>query len=140
MLRILGLDFGDKRIGVAVSDPLGITAQGITMFIRETEGGEYNKLADLVEELDVKKIVVGIPKNMDGSLGPQGEKVMEFVRSLKRKLKLPVETFDERLTTKQADNILIEAGLSRKKRKGVIDKVAGTIILQAYLDAQRRSE
>lgn len=134
MERVLGLDIGDKTIGIAVSDLLGITAQSITTIRRESNKKDYDALEALLIEYNIKKVVVGLPKNMDGSIGPQCEKVMKFAEKLKNKFKVEIIYIDERLTTVSAERVLIEADVSRKKRKGLIDKVAATYILQAYLD------
>lgn len=136
MERILGLDVGDKTIGVAISDLLGITAQGITTIRRESKQKDYNALEALIKEYNVKKVVVGMPKNMNGTIGPQGEKVMKFAEKLKNKYKIELIYIDERLTTVAAERILIEGDVRREKRKKVIDKVAATYILQSYLDSK----
>lgn len=135
MKRILGLDIGDKTIGVAVSDLLGITAQGITTIRRTSKEKDLSALKDIVSDYKAEKIVVGLPKNMDGSIGFQGEKVISFTEDIKDKLSIDIEYIDERLTTVSAERVLIEADLSRKNRKKVIDKVAATYILQFYLDS-----
>jgi len=134
-MKIMGLDVGDVRTGVAVSDALGWTAQGKEVIKSKSleEGIEY--IASLVEKYNVEKIVVGLPKNMNGSLGPRAEKVLSFVESLKSRIDLPIITWDERLSTVAAERTLIQADLSRKKRKEVIDKMAAVVILQNYLDS-----
>lgn len=129
----MGLDVGEKRIGVAVSDPLGYTAQGISVIKREN----IEDLKKIVSDYGIEKIVVGLPKNMDGSIGKQGKKALAFIEDLKREIDLPVLTWDERLTTKEAEGVLLRADLSRAKRKKVIDKLAAVLILQSYLDSQR---
>ena len=134
MNRIMGLDVGDKTIGVAVSDPLGIMAQGITTIRRIGLKKDLEALESIIDEYKVNKIVVGLPKNMNNSIGPQGEKVLKFVSKIKNKFKIDVILQDERLTTVSAERVLIEGDMSRKKRKEVIDKVAATYILQSYLD------
>src|SRR5690554_5266429 len=123
MGRILGLDVGNKTIGVAVSDLLGYTAQGVTTIIRET----------LDKYDDVEIVVLGMPKNMNGTIGPQGQKVQDFGNFLKKRIKPKITYWDERLTTVSAERTLIEADVSRKKRKQVIDKLAAVYILQSYL-------
>lgn len=138
MERILGLDVGDKTIGVAVSDPLGITAQGITTIRRSSLDNDISQIKDIIKEYNVSKIVVGLPKNMNNSLGTQGQKVMKFAGKLKRRLNLDIEYEDERLTTVMAEKILIQGDLTRSKRKKVIDKVAATYILQSYLDRKNK--
>lgn len=133
-MRILGLDFGEKRIGVAVSDLLGYTAQGISTMRRENIG----ELQGLIKDYEVGRIIVGLPRNMDGSIGEQGKKVLDFVEKLKREIDLPIITWDERLTTREAERVLLAADLSRAKRKKVIDKLAAVLILQSYLDSRSR--
>ncbi|TDX46780.1 Holliday junction resolvase RuvX [Orenia marismortui] len=134
-MKIMGLDVGDKRTGVAVSDALGWTAQGKEVIQTKSLGEDIAYIESLIEKHDVEKIVVGLPKNMDGSLGPRAKKVLNFVEELKNKIDLPVITWDERLSTVSAERTLINADLSRKKRKKVIDKMAAVIILQNYLDS-----
>ena len=134
MNRIMGLDVGDKTIGVAVSDPLGYTAQGITTIRRVGLKKDLEALEAIVNEYNVNIIVVGFPKNMNNTIGPQGEKVLKFVKKMENKFKMDIILQDERLTTVSAERVLIEGDVSRKKRKEVIDKVAATYILQAYLD------
>lgn len=134
MERILGLDVGDKTVGVAVSDLLQYTAQGITTIRRESNKKDFKAMEDLIDEYEVKKIVVGLPKNMNGSLGPQSEKTMKFAEKLKNKFDVEIIYIDERLTTKSAERVLIQGDMRREKRKKVIDKVAAVFILQSYLD------
>ncbi len=138
-MRILGLDFGTKTTGVAISDPMGWTAQGLEI-IRRQEDEHLKATIKRIEELclayKVDKIVLGLPKNMNNTLGERGEKTLLFKEKLENKLKIPVETWDERLSTVAAEQVLLEADMSRKKRKNVIDKLAATIILQNYLDAK----
>lgn len=138
MERIIGLDVGDKTIGVAVSDLLQITAQGVTTIRRESKVKDYAALEEIINEYNIKKVVVGLPKNMNGTLGPQGEKTIKFAEKLKNKYNVEIIYEDERLTTVSAEKILIEGDIRRKKRKAVIDKVAATFILQAYLDRKGR--
>lgn len=137
MNRVLGLDVGTKTIGVAVSDPFGWTAQGIEI-IQIDEANEVfglARLGELISEYEVKKIVVGLPKNMDGSIGERAEASIRFGELLIEEFNLPVEYEDERLTTVQANRMMIEEGnVSRKNRKKVIDKIAAMMILQNYLD------
>ncbi len=137
MRRILGLDVGDKTIGVAVSDGLGLTAQSVVTIRRQNINKDIAALKELIDEYEAVEIVVGLPKNMDGSLGPQSEKVLAFVEKLKKVFPLPVELYDERLSTAQALKALIAADLSRAKRKKIIDKMAAQVILQGYLDRKR---
>jgi len=129
----MGLDVGSKTIGVAISDELGITAQGLKTIKRKTTEDDLRELVDIISQFQIEKIVVGLPKNMDGSLGKQAEFVLAWVDDLKNKIHLPVETWDERLSTVEASRTLLKADLSRKKRKGVIDKLAAVLILQGYL-------
>ncbi|MEC0369710.1 Holliday junction resolvase RuvX [Paenibacillus chibensis] len=137
-MRILGLDYGDRKIGVAVSDLFGWTAQGLEVVERRRDGSEMQRIADLVRENEVEEIVVGLPKNMNGSIGPRGEICIDFADKLKEMLKLPVHLWDERLTTVSAERTLIEADVSRKKRKQVVDKMAASLILQNYLDSKTK--
>ncbi|WP_343216819.1 Holliday junction resolvase RuvX [Crassaminicella profunda] len=136
-MRIMGLDVGDKTVGVAASDALGWTAQGIETIRRTNKKADYRRVGELIEEKEITKIVVGLPKNMNGSIGPQGEKVLEFVEDLKKRFKVEIILWDERLTTVAAERMLISGDVSRKKRKKVIDMIAATYILQGYLDAQK---
>ncbi|SHH06916.1 Holliday junction resolvase RuvX [Tepidibacter thalassicus] len=137
MKRIMGLDVGDKTIGVAVSDLIGLTAQGIKTIRRQSIKKDLEELEKIIKEKEVDKIIVGLPKNMNGTLGPQGEKVMKFSEKLKQKTNLEIEFWDERLTTVAAQRSLIEADVSRKKRKKVVDMLAAVLILQGYLDMKR---
>ena len=135
--RIMGLDYGSKTIGVAVSDLLGFTAQGIeTININEQiKDFKIKRIKELVLEHNVGTIVVGLPKNMDNSVGFRGEETLYFVEVLKKKIKnVEIILQDERLTTMGAERVLLEANVSRKKRKNVIDKMAAVLILQTYLD------
>lgn len=138
MERIMGLDVGDKTIGVAVSDLLQLTAQGVTTIRRESKVKDYGTLEELIKEYDIKKVVVGLPKNMDGTIGPQAEKTIKFAEKLKNKFKIELIYEDERLTTKAAEKMLISGDVRRDKRKTIIDKVASTYILQSYLDRNGR--
>lgn len=134
-MRYLGLDLGSRTLGVAVSDKMGIIASNYTV-IRHNE--EYDRLLDevkrLVEKLEIDKIVLGFPKNMNNTIGPKGELSLEFQKKLESVLTIPVVLQDERLTTKSAHDILIEGNVSRKNRKKVVDSMAASIILQSYLD------
>ncbi|MEG6522496.1 Holliday junction resolvase RuvX [Desulfotomaculum sp. 1211_IL3151] len=134
-MRIMGLDVGDKTIGVALSDPLGWTAQGLEVIRRNTLEKDINRLCQIIDEYAVEKILVGMPKNMNATIGPQGEKVLAFIEDLKENIDLPIKTWDERLSTVAAERMLIQADVSRSKRKKVIDKMAAAVILQGYLDA-----
>ena len=136
-MRIMGLDFGSKTVGVAVSDALLITAQGIEIVRREQENKLRRTLArieELIKEYEVEKIVLGLPKNMDGSSGERVEKTMEFKAMLERRTQLEVIMWDERLTTVAADRLMMEANVRRDNRKKYVDSIAATFILQGYLD------
>lgn len=135
-MRVMGLDYGDRRIGVALSDAMRWTAQGLTVVETRRDGGELDKLVEIAKENEVSEVVVGLPKNMNGSIGPRGEICMAFAEQLKEKLGLPVRLWDERLTTVAAERALKEAEISLKKRKQVVDKMAATLILQNYLDSK----
>lgn len=137
-MRLMGLDYGDRNIGVAVSDAFRWTAQGNCVIERRRDGGELDRIADLVKEHEVSEIVVGLPKNMNGTIGPRGEISIAFAEQIQQKLNIPVHLWDERLTTVAAERTLIEADVSRKKRKLVIDKMAATLILQNYLDSKAK--
>jgi len=134
MSRILGIDYGDVRVGVALSDPTAFLASPLCVLAATNAG--LAELAALIAEHDVEKIVIGLPRNMDGSEGPAVEKMRAFSERLKKKVSVPIVEWDERLSTVSAHNALREAGLDGKKRKSVVDKVAAQIILQNYLDAQ----
>ena len=133
-MRILGLDVGSKTIGVAISDPLGWTAQGITTIKRTKKEQDIEEIKKICKEYSVESIVVGLPKNMNGTIGDSGEKVIEFSEKIKEDLGLKVEMWDERLTTVAAHKAMLEADLSRAKRKKIVDKIAAIYILQGYLD------
>jgi putative holliday junction resolvase len=135
MMRYMGLDYGDRQIGVAVSDELGWTAQGLTVLRNSGDERVLNDIAALVKEWNVGEVVVGLPKNMNGTVGPRGQLAIEFAEELRKLLAIPVQLWDERLTTKSAERALIEADVSRKKRKGVVDRIAAALILQNYMDA-----
>lgn len=134
MNKVLGLDVGDVWIGVAISDPLMITAQPLTTIKRESNKIAYDKIHDIIKENDVEKVVVGLPKNMNNTIGPQSEKVIKFAEKLKNKYKVDIEYVDERMTTLMAEKVLIEGSVRRENRKKYIDKIAATYILQSYLD------
>lgn len=133
-MRILGLDVGQKTIGVAISDPLGFTAQGITTIRRENRKKDIETLKGLCSEYEVETIVIGLPKNMNGSIGFAGEKIIEFSELIKEEIGIKIEFWDERLTTVAAHKAMLEADMSRGKRKKIVDKIASTYILQGYLD------
>ncbi|MEG1503214.1 Holliday junction resolvase RuvX [Enterococcus sp. 22-H-5-01] len=136
-MRVMGLDVGSKTVGIAVSDPFGWTAQGVEI-IRIDEANEefgFDRLGELVKEYKVTKFVVGLPKNMNNTIGPRAEASMAYAEQIKELFGLPIEFQDERLTTVQAERMLVEqADVSRSKRKKVIDKLAAVMILQNYLD------
>jgi putative Holliday junction resolvase len=137
MMRIMGLDFGTKRIGVALSDELFITAQGRDTIIRKTPQSDIASIENIVKENGVSEIVVGLPLNMDSSLGPKAKETLQFVDDLSKALGIPVKTWDERLTSVQAEKVLLEADISRSRRRRVSDKIAAQVILQNYLDARK---
>ena len=134
--RILGLDVGSRRIGVAVSDPLGLTAQGITTLERRNRRYDLTELRKLLAEHDVREIVVGNPLRMSGQSGLQAEKMASFAAQLERTFSIPVHLWDERLTTAEAHRLLDETGIRDSRRKEVIDKMAAMLILQSFLDAR----
>ncbi|MEJ2716692.1 MAG: Holliday junction resolvase RuvX [Deltaproteobacteria bacterium] len=134
MTRILGLDIGSKRIGVAVSDELGFTAQGVETIIRKNLDADLDRIEELVRNYKVEEIVVGIPYNMNGSEGPQVRTVRAMIQDIVKRIGLTVREWDERLSTVAAERTLLEADVSRAKRRKVIDKLAAVIILQGYLD------
>lgn len=136
-MRIMGLDFGSKTVGVAISDPLLITAQGIEIIRRKDENKLRQTLArieELIVEYEVTKIVLGLPKNMNDTIGDRAQLSLEFKDKLERRTGLPVVMWDERLTTVAADKVMMEAGIRREHRKEYVDKIAATFILQGYLD------
>ena len=141
-MRIMGLDFGSKTVGVAISDPLLITAQGIEIIRRKEENKLRKTLArieELIEEYEVKEIVLGLPKNMDDSEGERVRLSLEFKDKLERRTGLPVHMWDERLTTVEADNIMIEAKIRRENRKEYVDMIAAQLILEGYLEHGREN-
>lgn len=133
-MRIMALDVGSRTIGIACSDALLMTAQGIETIRRTSLENDFNRLRELISEYEVHELVVGMPKNMNGTKGDRAEKMEEFVEKMKAVIDLPVTFWDERLSTVMAERQLIAADVSRKKRKGVIDKMAAVVILQGYLD------
>jgi len=139
-MRILAIDYGDKRMGVAISDPLGLTAQGVAVIGKgETFEEDVKELKKIIKRFEgVDEIIVGLPKTLSGEIGIQAEKVLKFVEQLKAVFKIPINTWDERLTTVQAERTLAEAGLSSRKRRAVVDKSAATYILQSYMDSKRK--
>ena len=142
-MRIMGLDFGSKTVGVAISDPLLITAQGITIIRRKEENKLRQTLAqieELIQEYEVTEIVLGNPKNMNDTLGDRSKLSEELKEKLERRTGLPVVLWDERLTTVAADKAMMEAGIRREHRKEHVDRIAATFILQGYLDYRKNME
>jgi len=135
-MRVLGLDIGDKMIGVAVSDPSKIIAQGLPPIKRISIKEDIEAIKHLAEENEVWEIVVGLPKMLNGEIGIQAQKVLDFVESLRMNIKSPIHLFDERLTSVAVNKILISADVKRKKRKEVVDKLSAILILQGYLDSR----
>jgi len=133
-MRILGIDYGHKRLGLALSDEGETLASPLPVYQRRDLDQDLAFLAQLVEEKEVDRIVVGFPRNMDGTLGEMAKEVLAFVETLKKKTHLPIDTFDERLTTAEAERVLIQANLSRKRRKTLKDSLAAVLILQGYLE------
>ncbi len=138
-MRAMGLDVGDKTIGIALSDSLGITAQGLTTLWRKNREADLQALVDLCKQHQVEVLVIGLPLNMDGSEGSRAAISRRFSERLAHVTGLPVKLWDERLSTMQAERILLEADLSRKKRRQVIDKLAAQVILQSWMDCQASS-
>jgi putative Holliday junction resolvase len=136
-MRLLGLDVGDKTIGVALSDETATLATGLETIRRTALQRDLRELAGLAQDREVKTVVVGLPRSLNGSEGPQARKVMAFVEALKAAVKVPVVTWDERFSTVAAENALIEGGVSRERRKELVDKVAAVLILQNYLDYRK---
>ena len=137
-MRVMGLDYGSKTVGVAISDALGITAQGIETIERKEENKLRKTLArieELVKEYEVEKIVLGFPKNMNNTIGERAEKSLELKAMLERRIGIPVIMWDERLTTVEAERTLIESNVRRENRKKYVDKIAAVFILQGYLDS-----
>lgn len=136
-MRILGLDLGTKTLGVAISDEMGWTAQGIETIKIDEAGGDFGlgRLSEIVSQYGTDKIVLGFPKNMNGTVGPRGEASQSFAKVLENTYNVPVVLWDERLSTMAAEKMLISADVSRQKRKKVIDKMAAVMILQGYLDS-----
>ncbi len=137
-IRILGLDMGDVRIGIALSDPLGLTAQGIESYTRVSEKADIAHIRELCEKNGVTKIVMGLPKNMNNTLGPMAEKIQAFGEKLQKAVKAELVFEDERLTTVMAEKTLLEADMSRQKRRKIVDKIAAVNILQGYLERNHK--
>jgi putative Holliday junction resolvase len=138
MRRVIGLDVGDKTLGVAVSDELGLTAQGVTTCRRTSSAADFDFLRQIIAQYAAAAVIVGLPKNMDGSLGPQAQKTLAFIERLRQSCAIPVITWDERLTTREAERVLLAANSSRQRRKQVRDRLAAQLILQSYLEWSRR--
>lgn len=139
MMRIMGLDYGSKTIGVAISDPLGLTAQGIEIIRREDENKlrkSLRRIEELISEYQVEEIVLGFPKNMNNTIGDRAQKSLELKEMLERRCGLPVIMWDERLTTVEAYRTLMESGVRRENRSKYVDMIAAVFILQGYLDAK----
>ena len=137
-MRVLGLDYGSKTVGVAVSDPLGLTAQRVETIWRKQENKLRRTLArieELVKEYQAERIVIGLPRNMNYTMGDRAEKSLEFGEMVEKRTGLPVIMWDERLTTREAERALMEAGVRRENRKDYLDSVAAVLILQGYLDS-----
>lgn len=138
-MRIMGLDYGSKTIGVAISDPLGFTAQGIEIIRREEENKlrkSLRRIEELIEEYQVEEIVLGFPKNMNNTVGERAEKSLQLKEMLEKRCGLPVVMWDERLTTVEANRTLMESGVRRENRSKYVDMIAAVFILQGYLDAK----
>lgn len=133
-MRIIGLDLGQKNIGVAVSDPLGFTAQGLTTIRRTNKENDIREINKICSEYNAELLLIGLPKNMNGTIGSSGELAIEFGKLCENMISIEVKFWDERLTTVAAHKAMLEADLSRNKRKKIVDKVAATYILQGYLD------
>ena len=139
-MRILGLDYGSRRIGVAICDELGMTARGVATIVRRNREADLGVIDELVRRHGVERIVIGYPLRLDGSEGIQCEKINRFIRRLEARLSLPIIRWDETLSTKEAEELLRQGGVRPKKRKGIVDRVAASIILQGYLDANAHGE
>ncbi|WML45491.1 Holliday junction resolvase RuvX [Neobacillus sp. PS3-40] len=137
-MRILGLDVGSKTVGIALSDELGWTAQGLKTLKINEEKSEFGfeEIGEIIKEYQVSQVVIGFPKNMNGTIGPRGEASKQFANEIEQRFSLPTVLWDERLTTMAAERVLLEADVSRKKRKKVIDKLAAVLILQGFLDSK----
>lgn len=134
--RILAIDYGSRRMGLAVSDLLGITAQGIDTLLRRNKRADFARLGGIIRQYNVREIVLGYPLRMSGEAGAQSQKVAEFAEELRRKFELPVHLWDERLTSAEANRLLKEAELSIQKRAQAVDRMAAMLILQSFLQAR----
>jgi putative Holliday junction resolvase len=140
MKRILGIDFGERRIGLALSDPLGIIAQPFLTFDTQKDGDIFKKIEELIEEKGIEEIVLGMPRNMDGSIGEKGKVVQEFSQMLSSRVKIPIIFRDERLSSVESLRVLRDAGAKLHKYKKSVDKLSAALILQGYLDSLKRKE
>jgi putative Holliday junction resolvase len=138
-MRIMGLDLGERTIGIAVSDEFRLTAQPVTVIRRATKQKDLDELMKLIEKHSVIRVVVGMPVRMDGSMGTQSKKVQRFIDVLKGRTEVPVCTWDERLSTVAVTRVLLEGEISRRRRKEVVDKMAASFILQGYLDCSNNN-
>ncbi len=138
--RVLGLDVGSRRIGLAVSDPLGITAQGLETLQRRNKRADLAALDEVIREYEVKEIVVGLPLRMSGEAGTQSAKMQEFAEELRKRFRLPVHLWDERLTSAEANRLLRETELSIEKRAKAVDRMAAVLILQGWMESRGRRE
>ena len=134
--RILAIDYGSRRMGLAVSDPLGITAQGLETLERKNKRSDFARLERTLRQYEVREIVVGYPLRMSGEAGTQSQKVEEFAKALRQKFELPVHLWDERLTSAEANRLLREADISPRKRAEAVDRMAAVLILQSFLEAR----
>ena len=134
--RILAIDYGSRRMGLAVSDPLGITAQGLDTLERKNKRSDFARLERTLRQYEVREIVVGYPLRMSGEAGTQSEKVAEFAKALRQEFELPVHLWDERLTSAEANRVLREADISVRKRAAAVDRMAAVLILQSFLEAR----
>ncbi len=137
MMRILAIDYGEKRIGLALSDPLGFTAQGLETILKISKENFLEKIATLCKDRGVTEVIIGLPVNMNGTMGPKAKEIQDLLPELEAKLAVPIKTWDERLTSREAGRLMIEEGLSRDKQKQNSDRLAATILLQSYLESRR---
>lgn len=134
----MALDYGEKTIGVAVSDPLKLTAQGEEVIRRTNLKADIKRIREIIQSKEVERLVIGLPRNMNGTYGPRAEATLKFLDRLRQEISLPIDTWDERLSTIEAERTLLKGDISRQKRKRVIDKLAAVIILQGYLERYYR--
>jgi len=139
-VRILALDVGEKRIGLAVSDPLGLTAQGLEVLTRQNPEADLARLVQVARHWGVQQIVLGLPRHLDGRLGTLAPQVLELADALQKTLGVEVVTWEERLTTMEAERVLLQADLSRRRRRQVVDQLAAVLILQNYLDYRQQQQ